>query len=286
MELEAVLQELTTLTPGKFPRAALEAAIAQQEAITPRLLQALEDAPRLLERLESDENYMLPLYAFYLLAQFRETRAYPLIVDFFSLPGETPLNVTGDFVTESLGRVLAAVSGSDMTPMKRLAENPQVNEYTRDAALHGLVCLVANDLQSRETVMTYFQSLLQSGLEREYSFVLDGLLSSCADLYPEEVFEEFRRADDENLFEDMSWVEERMALGKDATLAALRQDRHCQLITNTVAELEWWACFQPRQRPIVVSRPALPASGKKVGRNAPCPCGSGKKTKHCCGKPG
>ncbi|MBQ4492496.1 MAG: SEC-C domain-containing protein, partial [Deltaproteobacteria bacterium] len=23
---------------------------------------------------------------------------------------------------------------------------------------------------------------------------------------------------------------------------------------------------------------------KKIGRNAPCPCGSGKKYKHCCGK--
>ncbi|MCD8388130.1 MAG: SEC-C domain-containing protein [Bacteroidales bacterium] len=25
-------------------------------------------------------------------------------------------------------------------------------------------------------------------------------------------------------------------------------------------------------------------SGAKVGRNDPCPCGSGKKYKHCCGK--
>ena len=24
--------------------------------------------------------------------------------------------------------------------------------------------------------------------------------------------------------------------------------------------------------------------GQKVGRNDPCPCGSGKKYKHCCGK--
>lgn len=30
------------------------------------------------------------------------------------------------------------------------------------------------------------------------------------------------------------------------------------------------------QQPITAS--------KKVGRNAPCPCGSGKKYKHCCGK--
>ena len=29
---------------------------------------------------------------------------------------------------------------------------------------------------------------------------------------------------------------------------------------------------------------ALPQSGKKVGRNELCPCGSGKKSKHCCGK--
>ena len=32
--------------------------------------------------------------------------------------------------------------------------------------------------------------------------------------------------------------------------------------------------------------PAEPARriGPKVGRNDPCPCGSGKKYKHCCGR--
>jgi len=31
-------------------------------------------------------------------------------------------------------------------------------------------------------------------------------------------------------------------------------------------------------------RPVAAAAGRKVGRNDPCPCGSGKKYKHCCGK--
>jgi hypothetical protein len=31
--------------------------------------------------------------------------------------------------------------------------------------------------------------------------------------------------------------------------------------------------------------PAGPARAAKVGRNAPCPCGSGKKYKKCCGSP-
>ena len=34
---------------------------------------------------------------------------------------------------------------------------------------------------------------------------------------------------------------------------------------------------QEKQKPIV-------NSGPKVGRNDPCPCGSGKKYKQCCGK--
>jgi len=34
---------------------------------------------------------------------------------------------------------------------------------------------------------------------------------------------------------------------------------------------------------IIISKPKT-ASGKKVGRNDPCPCGSGKKYKKCCGK--
>ena len=43
---------------------------------------------------------------------------------------------------------------------------------------------------------------------------------------------------------------------------------------------------QPRRR--AAAEPAkvetFVRSGRKVGRNEPCPCGSGKKYKHCCGR--
>ena len=32
------------------------------------------------------------------------------------------------------------------------------------------------------------------------------------------------------------------------------------------------------------SRPRTPRTVQKIGRNDPCPCGSGKKYKKCCGK--
>jgi preprotein translocase subunit SecA len=37
-------------------------------------------------------------------------------------------------------------------------------------------------------------------------------------------------------------------------------------------------------KPAVARNPADPSSWGKVGRNEPCPCGSGKKYKHCHGR--
>jgi hypothetical protein len=300
MEVEAILQELIYFEWGEFPREALEAAIAQQEAITPHLLRALKDAPGLLERLATEENYMLPTYAFYLLAQFRETRAYPLIVDFFSQPGRQPVDITGDFVTEDLGRVLASVSGGDTAPIKSLIENPKVNEYTRAAAMDSLLTLFVEGVLSREAIHDYFRDLFQGGLERDFSHTWNVLVSHSCDLYLKELMPDIRKAFADNLvdefFIDLRWIKRKLAEGKEETLASLRANHHYHYINDTISEMEGWHCFQsPRPSPSpspppepsssssqVTPRPAPPP--KKVGRNDPCPCGSGRKYKHCCGK--
>ena len=121
MRIKEILKELEFNT-GTFPRQAVEAAIANRERITPELLRIIEQATQNVEALLHKERYMAHLYAMYLLAQFREKRAYPLIVDFFSIPGEITLDITGDFVTEDLGRVLASVSWGDTSLMEKLVE--------------------------------------------------------------------------------------------------------------------------------------------------------------------
>ena len=51
---------------------------------------------------------------------------------------------------------------------------------------------------------------------------------------------------------------------------------------SQIAYEEPGAEFHPS--PPRLSRPAPPSSPTgRIGRNAPCPCGSGKKFKHCCG---
>lgn len=69
-------------------------------------------------------------------------------------------------------------------------------------------------------------------------------------------------------------------LGADAIrdLDAMAAD----MIPDLVANLNAWVKFQGRgQGP--ANLPGVLAARGKVGRNDPCPCGSGRKFKKCCG---
>jgi hypothetical protein len=70
----------------------------------------------------------------------------------------------------------------------------------------------------------------------------------------------------------------------------LHPDGELTLFGDTVEEMSGWAGFKPKARNNDTSDWGLPASLgmphrdplRKVGRNDPCPCGSGKKFKKCC----
>lgn len=89
---------------------------------------------------------------------------------------------------------------------------------------------------------------------------------------------------------DIDLVEEDMFVGKSARLEASKQNIHMQFIDDTIAEMEDWFCFSETYRAYFAgsskkSEPQEIVPKKpKIGRNDPCPCGSGKKYKKCCGK--
>src|SRR5262249_44973737 len=88
----------------------------------------------------------------------------------------------------------------------------------------------------------------------------------------------------------MDDVRHDFALGKRGVLARLADDRHHRMVRDTIKEMEWWACFQPEWKhepdpppPVsIANRARLVPVAPKIGRNDPCPCGSGKKYKKCC----
>jgi hypothetical protein len=248
MDLKEILSRLQR-NEGCFPRKAVEEALANRIEIIPALLQILNEVASEPERFASDKDRMSHIYAMYLLAQFRETRAYPLLVRIFSLPGNLPLDLAGDVVTEDLGTILASVSHGEMSGMASLVENAQANEYVRCAAMDGLVTLVVCGEQSRDKIMAYFKSLFHK-LERTPSMAWNGLVSACAGLCPAEVVKEIRQAYEEHLVDPdfIRWknIERALELGKGAAIRDLRRSH--RLITDVEAEMEWWACFREDTR--------------------------------------
>jgi hypothetical protein len=187
---------------GKFARAAVEAAVAQCEEITPELLRILEDTVDRAAQLAGEGDYMAHLYAMFLLSQFRETRAYPLVVRFASLPGD---------------------------------------QWVRGATLSSLATLVATGQKSRDEIVNYFAGLFRGKLVRKWSPVWDTLVSDTCDLYPAELLDDIERAYEEGLvdpgFIDFQDVKRNSAMGKDRILARLADDPHRRLVEDTVAEM-------------------------------------------------
>lgn len=304
MDVTEILAELE-FSRGKFPFEAVERATANREAMIPELLAVLERTAGNIEDVRAQPEYMLHLYAMFLLAQFREPRAYPLIVQLVSGPGKALDDILDDVVVEDLCRILASVACGDDSLIKSLIENENVYEYVRDAALRALVIQVASGEKPREEVVSYFRELFNGAIARNHSQVWNCLVSCSSVLYPEELYQDIAKCYEDDLvdsfFISMNNVNRALALGKDLALEKLKNDRFYTMVTDTVQDMSWWACFQPEKeyRPPsksikkrlskllrAASFPALqkikPAAGRKIGRNEPCHCGSGKKYKKCC----
>ena len=310
MDIDELFARLDDEQAGSFPEDLVAEVIARREEVTPRLLGILEDIDRNPQPWLADGDRMLHIWAFYLLALFRETRAYPLLARIFSRPGEFGYELAGDVLTQDLGRILASVSGGDVSEMKDLIENEQANEYVRSLAMDGMVSLVNTGQRTRDEVMAYFLELFHK-LERKPGVQWDGLANACTDLWPQEALQELEQAYKAGLVDPFSiaWkdVEDALALGQQG---AMRQACNREpLITDLAKDMGWMQCFcQPppkdRQKkeyeadPSGLVKPSsdhlesFPSNSAtapvrrnvpKVGRNQPCPCGSGKKFKKCCG---
>ena len=299
MELDRILKDLSFYTE-KFPRRAVEEAIKAEEEITPKLLEILENTIEKAKNGSGSSNAMGHLYALYLLSQFREKRAYPLTIELFSLPGDIVEDLLGDSLTEDGSRMLASVCSGNLEPMRSLVENEEAYEYARGAALEAILNVEINR-GNRQNLIEYYKDLFRR-LPRNFDYIWCYLVSCCADIYPEELYDEIKQAFQDDLVDEwwinLEDIKRTLKKTKENVLDELKNSKKLKPIENTVEEMEWWATFQAeipsKSKPVQTeyssrSFAPLPANvpirkEKKIGRNEPCPCGSGKKYKKCCGR--
>lgn len=226
---------------GPFPREGLIESMENRELVTPELLQVLEKATSDPQKMIDRQDYMMNIYAMYLLAQFREKKAYPIIIDFFSKPDAKALEIVGDMFIEDLGRILASVSCGDISLLQQLIENPEAHELLRTAAVEALLVLVNVGEQTRDDIIAYFRSLFAGKLERRKSLVWVSLISSAVALYPEDVMVDIEKAFDDYLVDEslihIGDADEALMKDREEVLQAFFKNSQYSLIEDVVQEL-------------------------------------------------
>ena len=304
-----ILAELASVR-NRQPREAILAADAHRAELVEPLIHAVECGVADPKGVREGKA-MLFSYATYLLARWREPRAYPVFIRWLSLPVEGAFDIGGDTVTEEGGRFLALACGGDLEPIKTLILNREANEYCRGQAVIALALLAAWREVPHPEVTDYFTWLAREGLEREHCHVWDNLAAASADIEALGAFAELRAAYEEGLIDPGFMSVEELGVVENSPrgtgLASFRE-RH-PAVLDVLRETAWWQCFRDdpvlekvrkRSRKLMenllpemelpfpeMTPTRLPAqpfrAPPKVGRNDPCACGSGKKYKKCCG---
>ena len=278
------------------PVDALRAAEAHRAELTPRLLASLVEVIARPAILEDDPGLQLPFFSMYLLAAWRERLAHPLLLGFLRLPGDQCVDLSGDIVTEDMNRMLAQTAGGDPRGIVALAGDSAANQWARLAAIKALSLLTAWGELPRATLVAHYRELMAAaGPPRDLSDpgpVLAEFVCCALDLQLVELRDELLA------LMDRGWVDETIVGRRDDVVADFERPpvRPPDLpIDDVVEAVCWWGCFEREPRPTVeplLTRPPQHAgetprpyrAPPKVGRNEPCPCGSGKKYKKCCGQ--
>jgi hypothetical protein len=313
-DLDAIIESLDG-PQGVLPVEAIQAARQHRQRIIPRLIQLIQratDDARDGEPPESNSHF----FALFLLLEFRAGEALPAILDAVALPGELPFDLFGDAIHEVLPKVVPTMAHDRLDDILPLIRNRDANQYVRWTLTCGLSRLVVAGLRQREEIVELLRGLLQEAVAGEDFDLITPLVSNLVDLYPEEAYEEIADAYQRRLVETfmigLKDVDNKLAKGKEAALRWL--GRHSPYLEDTIEELQHWAAFEKKDEPkaALTAPPPRPKStwvgadpsalttqpadldpydtpetvrgeGRRVGRNDPCPCGSGKKYKKCCG---
>lgn len=259
-----------------LPVGALRRALKAPDSIAEPVLRVI-DAVAAEAELE-DEDYDLLFWGLHVLAAARDTRVYAPLMRMLRLDGDSLHEILGDAVTVTLAKVIASVFDGDVEALHRLILDSTTDEFVRYEAIGALVFLTREGridrTQTHDLLARFDDKRVSVEAEIGWTGWEEAIaLLGFSDLAPRvEAARRDGRITDE--ISDLPWFRTtlRQALAKPDDRERFDPRRYGYL-DDPIAELSWTAedAGKPKRNPV-----------KKVGRNDPCPCGSGRKFKKCC----
>lgn len=300
-----------------FPVDALALAEAHRDEVAPHLVDVLTQLAADTS-LADEGRWALHMWAMHVLAAWRDTRAYAPLVALAHHDEDTLEEVLGDVLTESLHCCLASVCDSNTAPLQALFEDTSACVWARLAALDAMKIRVLEGDGDRQELVNYLMAQGKSQAARlrmpQTEFEAEEVINTVVNVACEVAAIEMGPLI-ENWFADglldpmvtdsLEWIQtdlnEPFATHQAHMIACDKgYVRNVQSVMGWMWRPEQPAVVNPLGNPFDAVRSRLqndeclanPAwtppvtvvrAEPKVGRNDPCPCGSGKKFKKCCG---
>jgi hypothetical protein len=279
-----------------LPRETLRLANAHRDELTGPFIAEVE---RYLASRGAARTRRTPLFfVFLLLGQWRATAAYRPLARLLRCPRHHLDVQFGDGLTETAPRVMAAVFDGDPGPLFDIVLDPRAEEFVRSGMLNTLAMVAVDGRLGRDDLEEFLRRALVDLRKERGNFVWCGLQEAVAHLGATELRPLVKHAFDTGLV-DPRWLGYE-DFEKDLEGALANPDhpwhddaRFHSLWGDTEAELSKWYGYsedydrdRQRRRERAISAKLSDGAAinpfRQVGRNDPCPCGSGRKYKRCC----
>lgn len=281
--LDALASEL------RLPEVALAMCTMRIEEAAPALRAVL--AKGAAGEALSDPESMLLFRGLYVLGAARDHDAFQPLLRLLRRPDDELEDLLGDAITSGLPRIVAGVFDGDAEALFALIADQSLDAFLRGSLLEGAAFLAWEGRIDRDRMRRFLVTFHEDRLAKDDEYVWISWLQTIALLgfrdlapmvesawtqgrIPEGIMErrhfEQDLADAERAPGDISRFESCNGGYIDDVVEALDWTRHWGDEPSPLAD-------KPGRAPEPVVNP-----WRDVGRNDPCPCGSGKKAKKCC----
>jgi hypothetical protein len=294
MDAQAILHELTHAEG--LPREALKSASAQRAEIVPMFVQEIETYLALEPTARAKQTLLF--FVFHLLGGWREKAAYRPLARLMRLPRHEIDAIFGDGITTTSHRVMAAVFDGDPQPLYDIILDPNAEQFIRSRMCEALAMITLQGELDRAVAGRFLRDAFMNLLPQAQNYVWVGWQSAIAMLGMSDLKSLVKKAFDRSFIDSQirgfDHFEQDLRRGIEHPGKLQGPDnREYTLFGDTIEELSEWYCFneqysqdQERWRLHAEVNRSLSQRAqnpfKGVGRNDPCPCGSGKKFKKCC----
>lgn len=236
-----------------------------------------------------------PLHALFLLGELESEESLPVILHMLRQNEKYIDNIIGDFITETLWMVIVKVGINQLDVLEKFAMEDDVQIFSRLSVCDAFVQIILHYPDKRDEVLQIFDRILKSissaskHYERFDPSFNAFIISNIIDLGLVDYLPTIKEMDSNGLidrrivgnFED---IEDELT--KDRPISARKR----QIMNMKDMYKHYFAMFGASAFDLIDKKLSYELNqhgsstreNKKINRNDPCPCGSGKKFKKCC----